>query len=57
MEDPIKEFYDLKELNNLDDKKRMIIGYFDTKNVPEYNIFRRVAFELKDDCQFHVGFG
>ncbi|XP_017766586.1 PREDICTED: LOW QUALITY PROTEIN: endoplasmic reticulum resident protein 44-like [Eufriesea mexicana] len=57
LEDPIKEFYDLKELNNLDDKKRMIIGYFDTKNVPEYNIFRRVAFELKDDCQFHVGFG
>lgn len=57
LEDPIKEFYDLKELTTLDDKKRMIIGYFDRKDVPEYEIFRRVATNLKDDCQFHVGFG
>lgn len=57
LQDPIKEFYDLKELNNLDDKKRMIIGYFDRKDVPEYQMFRRVATNLKDDCQFHVGFG
>ncbi|XP_017875303.1 endoplasmic reticulum resident protein 44 isoform X2 [Ceratina calcarata] len=57
LEDPIKEFYDLKELTKLDDKKRMIIGYFDRKDVPEYEIFRRVATNLKDDCQFHVGFG
>ncbi|XP_043496292.1 endoplasmic reticulum resident protein 44 isoform X2 [Polistes fuscatus] len=57
LQDPIKEFYDLKELNNLDDKKRMIIGYFDRKDIPEYQMFRRVATNLKDDCQFHVGFG
>ncbi|XP_076646793.1 endoplasmic reticulum protein 44 isoform X2 [Halictus rubicundus] len=57
LEDPIKEFYDLKELMNLDDKKRMIIGYFDRKDVPEYKMFRRVATNLKDDCQFQVGFG
>ncbi|XP_060824183.1 endoplasmic reticulum resident protein 44 isoform X2 [Bombus pascuorum] len=57
LEDPIKQFYDLKELSNLDDKKRMIIGYFDRKDIPEYGMFRRVATNLKDDCQFHVGFG
>ncbi|XP_015590504.1 endoplasmic reticulum resident protein 44 isoform X2 [Cephus cinctus] len=57
LEDPIKEFYNMKELNELDDKKRMIIGYFDRKDVPEYQMFRRVATNLKDDCQFHVGFG
>ncbi|XP_031783627.1 endoplasmic reticulum resident protein 44 isoform X1 [Nasonia vitripennis] len=57
LEDPIKEFHDLKELRDLDDKKRMIIGYFDRKEVPEYQLFRRVATNLKDDCQFHVGFG
>ncbi|XP_046737087.1 endoplasmic reticulum resident protein 44 isoform X1 [Diprion similis] len=57
LEDPIKEFFELKELNELDDKKRMIIGYFDRKDVPEYQMFRRVATNLKDDCQFHVGFG
>ncbi|XP_015171360.1 PREDICTED: endoplasmic reticulum resident protein 44 isoform X2 [Polistes dominula] len=57
LQDPIKEFYDLKELNNLDDKKRMIIGYFDNRDGLEYQMFRRVAANLKDDCQFHVGFG
>ncbi|KMQ85593.1 thioredoxin domain-containing protein 4 [Lasius niger] len=35
----------------------MIIGYFDRKDVPEYELFRKVATNLKDDCQFHVGFG
>ena len=57
LEDPIREFQDLKELQDLDDKKRMIIGYFDKRDCPEYDLFRRVAMNLKDDCQFHVGFG
>ncbi|EZA54088.1 Endoplasmic reticulum resident protein [Ooceraea biroi] len=57
LEDPIREFFDLGELNELDDKKRMIIGYFDNKSVPAYELFRKVATNLKDDCQFHVGFG
>lgn len=57
LEDPIKEFTQLNELINLDGKKRIVIGYFDRKDVPEYNIFRRVATNLKEDCQFYVGFG
>ncbi|KAL6263109.1 hypothetical protein P5V15_005910 [Pogonomyrmex californicus] len=57
LEDPIKEFFDLRELDQLDDKKRMIIGYFEKKDVPEYELFRKVATNLKDDCQFYVGFG
>ncbi|XP_022187839.2 endoplasmic reticulum resident protein 44 isoform X1 [Nilaparvata lugens] len=57
LEDPIKEFKELNELKNLDTKKRIIIGFFDHKDCPEYNTFRRVATTLKDDCQFHVGFG
>ncbi|XP_024081117.1 endoplasmic reticulum resident protein 44 [Cimex lectularius] len=55
--DPIKEFKDLSELKTLDTKKRIIIGFFEKKDCPEYNTFRRVASNLKDDCQFHVGFG
>lgn len=55
--DPIKEFKALKDLENLDSKKRIVVGYFDRRDQPEYNIFRRVATNLKDDCQFHVGFG
>ncbi|KAG5329289.1 ERP44 protein, partial [Acromyrmex charruanus] len=57
LEDPIKEFSDLRELEQLDDKKRMIIGYFERKDVSEYELFRKVATNLKDDCQFYVGFG
>lgn len=34
-----------------------ILGYFDRRDQPEYQIFRRMATNLKDDCQFHVGFG
>lgn len=57
LEDPIIEFHNLRDLEKLDAKKRIIIGYFDRRDMVEYNTFRRVATNLKDDCQFHVGFG
>ncbi|XP_053949057.1 endoplasmic reticulum resident protein 44 isoform X3 [Anastrepha obliqua] len=57
LEDPIKEFSSLKDLENLDSRKRIIIGYFDRRDQPEYETFRKVATNLKEDCQFHVGFG
>ena len=38
-------------------KKRIIIGFFDKKEVPEYDVFRRVATNLKEDCLFYVGVG
>ncbi|XP_025833816.1 endoplasmic reticulum resident protein 44 [Agrilus planipennis] len=57
LEDPVKEFAHLKELTSIDTDKRLIIGYFDRRDQPEYNIFRRVASNLKDDCIFYVGFG
>lgn len=57
LEDPIKEFSSLSELTTLESNKRIIIGYFDRRDQPEYSIFRRVATNLKEDCQFHVGFG
>ncbi|CAG9761186.1 unnamed protein product [Ceutorhynchus assimilis] len=56
LEDPIKEFKQLNELSKLESNKRIIIGYFDRRDQPEYQMFRRVATNLKDDCQFHVGF-
>lgn len=57
LEDPIVEFQSLKDLEKLDTKKRIVVGYFDRRDQPEYTIFRRVATNLKEDCQFHVGFG
>lgn len=38
-------------------KVRAVIGYFPQKDIPEYKVFRRVAANLKEDCQFYVGFG
>ena len=55
--DPIKEFTALEELQNMDDKKRYILGYFEQKESSEYQVFRRMATNLKDDCAFYAGFG
>lgn len=57
LKDPIVEFAHLRDLEKLDTRKRIIVGYFDRRDMPQYNIFRRVAANLKDDCKFHVGFG
>jgi endoplasmic reticulum resident protein 44 len=53
----VQEFKNLNEVSELDDKKRYMIGYFDTKECREYETFRRVATNLKDDCTFIAGFG
>lgn len=34
----------------------IFLGYFYTRDQPEYNIFRRVAMNLKDNCEFYVNF-
>lgn len=55
--DPIKNFGSLKELHDLSEDKRHIIGYMDRRDQPEYEVLRKVAASLKDECQFHAGFG
>lgn len=55
--DPIKEFNSLEELQDLDNQKRYILGYFERKDSPEYTNFRKMASNLKDDCVFFAGFG
>ena len=55
--DPVKEFKELKDLTDMDGKKRYLIGYFEDKNSLEYANFRKAAMNLKDDCLFHAGFG
>ena len=55
--DPIKEFTNLEELQNLDNQKRHILGYFEKKDSSEYENFRKMASNLKDDCVFFAGFG
>ena len=38
-------------------KKRYLIGFFENKEAKEYENFRKVAANLKDDCVFMAGFG
>lgn len=57
LKDPVVEVQDINVLNNLDDEKRHLIGYFESKGSPDYNSFRRIASNLKDDCVFHASIG
>ncbi|XP_019638105.1 PREDICTED: endoplasmic reticulum resident protein 44-like isoform X2 [Branchiostoma belcheri] len=57
MKSNIKQVNDLKELNDIDSKKRNIIGYFNSMDSPEYKTFQQVASNLRDDCDFTVAVG
>lgn len=57
LKDPVKEIQHSNDLNNLNMKKRIILGHFDDKNSAEYRIYRRVAVNLKEDCHFCARFG
>ncbi|XP_045518959.1 endoplasmic reticulum resident protein 44 [Pieris brassicae] len=55
--DSVVTFSSLKELHSLAEDKRHIIGYMDRRDQKEYEILRKVAATLKDECIFHAGFG
>lgn len=57
LEDPVNEFSSVNELHKIDNKKRIVIGYFDRRDQEQYQTFRRAATSLKEDCQFYAGFG
>lgn len=57
LKDPIKRIEHADALKDLDKQKRAIIAYLEHHNLPEYQIYRRVATGLKDECDFHVGLG
>lgn len=54
---PIVEVTDLQELNELEDKKMYMIGYFEKRDTVEHENFKKVAAKLKDSCTFLAGFG
>ncbi|KAG7155096.1 Endoplasmic reticulum resident protein 44-like [Homarus americanus] len=57
LKDPIKIMEELNEIQNIEETKRTVVGYFERQDVPEYEVFKKVALNLKDDCQFLAGFG
>ncbi|KAK7112875.1 endoplasmic reticulum resident protein 44-like [Littorina saxatilis] len=57
LKDPVVEHNSLDELDELDTKKRHVIGFFESKESENYKTFARVASFLRDDCPFHAAFG
>jgi len=57
MKNPIVEFEDLQKLNELEDKKAHIIGYFEKKEDAGHDNFRKAASNLKEECEFIAGYG
>ncbi|XP_033110177.1 endoplasmic reticulum resident protein 44-like [Anneissia japonica] len=56
MADPIVKWAKPSDIDNIDEKKRSVIGYF---NGPDNNFqnFVKVANILRDDCTFYAGVG
>ncbi|KAK3082779.1 hypothetical protein FSP39_005138 [Pinctada imbricata] len=53
----IQEHTTLESLDEVDEKKRHIIGYFADKSSENYRLFTKLASSLRDDCQFHEAVG
>uniref|UniRef100_T1J2G5 Thioredoxin domain-containing protein n=1 Tax=Strigamia maritima TaxID=126957 RepID=T1J2G5_STRMM len=57
LQDPVKQIKTKEELDNIDQQKRNVIAYFQDVTVPTYDVYRRVAMNLRDDCDFYIAFG
>lgn len=55
LRDPVTSVSTSHDYDQIDEKKGAIVGYFHTPPTAsaEYNIYRKVATDLKDDCKFY----
>lgn len=55
LKDPVDAVTTFQDFDKIEEKKGAIVGYFAqaADNSPEYNVFRKVATDLKDDCKFY----
>ncbi|XP_028393511.1 endoplasmic reticulum resident protein 44-like [Dendronephthya gigantea] len=56
LSDRVHEFHASQDLH-VEQSKRNVIGYFESKEGENFKAFEKVADQLRDDCEFHVGFG
>ncbi|KFM62196.1 Endoplasmic reticulum resident protein 44, partial [Stegodyphus mimosarum] len=54
LRDPVKELESAIDIQNVDMNKRKTIIYIPDKASPIYEIFLKVAMDLRDDCQFFI---
>uniref|UniRef100_A0A0B6Y9C1 Thioredoxin domain-containing protein n=1 Tax=Arion vulgaris TaxID=1028688 RepID=A0A0B6Y9C1_9EUPU len=55
--DPVQEVANLDNVDELDGKKRHVVGYFESKDSESYKLLSRIAIILRDDCEFHAAIG
>ncbi|OQR75043.1 endoplasmic reticulum resident protein 44-like [Tropilaelaps mercedesae] len=53
LEDHIKESTPLKLSKDVEESKSALIGYFQSKNSTAYEVFRRLAADMHDECNFY----
>ncbi|CAG2112844.1 unnamed protein product, partial [Medioppia subpectinata] len=53
--DPIKHIQNFDEFNKIDETKASLIAYSSSlpNTLQDYNIYRKVAIDLRDDCSFY----
>lgn len=57
LKDPVKELTSVKDTANIDLKYRVLFGYFESKDSPQYNTFQKLSKSLRDYCEFYAGIG
>jgi len=57
LKDNIQRVASMDDLDNIDRKKRHVIGYFDSEQGLDFANYQRVASMLRDDCQFYAAVG
>ena len=45
----------MNELNDLDDKKAYVLGYFEQKGTLDHQNFKKASLALKESCNFVAG--
>lgn len=53
LKDQVEELKDGTEADSVEEKKLAVVGYFTGKETTAYEVFRRIASELRDDCKFY----
>ena len=55
LKDPIKHIQNFDEFNKIDETKASLIAYSNSppNTLQEYNLYRKVAIDLRDDCDFY----
>jgi endoplasmic reticulum resident protein 44 len=54
LRDPVKDLETTDDINNVDVNKRKTVIFIPDKNSPVYEVFLKVAMDLRDDCQFFI---